>query len=478
MSQIENTVVEGAKVEEVKVEKAKRKAYKGEAVKIGDLAGANCVPCEATVRDVPIKRVQWGQTGGAKLPTLFVITSVVDSPYGKGTKTITYVDYLHDFRQGAMNVCDDLEVSVLSGAQGKKMAEGWNALKLKNLSQHLYHSFHVGSDPELFVENKEGVVIPAFKFLGSKKDTKVIAPTGEKVYWDGFQAEFETKANSCLAYLVDSVQYGIKATLQAARRYDKDAKLSTRTVMEIPFEMLQNTEEEFVALGCMPSRNAYGLKGKEVPPRELPFRPSGGHMHFGLGAKPEKVMIEIIKALDAILGVACVPLFANFDNPIRREFYGLPGEYRLPPHGLEYRTLSNAWLIHPVLMHMVYELGRKAVMFGMNGFRNAWKGSEQETIDVIKSCDVEGARAIMDRNKDMYLKLLAACALSHLDANTGKSNYDTAFNIFYKGLETAIANPDDIAGNWCVDTGWTAHSDGPRKNWRTCVPLFAKGEKV
>jgi len=28
----------------------------------------------------------------------------------------------------------------------------------------------------------------------------------------------------------------------------------------------------------------------------------------------------------------------------RRRYYGLPGEYRLPKHGLEYRTLSNFWL--------------------------------------------------------------------------------------------------------------------------------------
>lgn len=470
----ENQVTEGEKASE----DTKRKPYKGETVKVGSLVGQNSVACEAIVREVPVMNAQWGRVGGGKLPSLFVITNCQDSPYGKGTKTINYVDYLRDFRQNAMNVSDDLEVRVLTGTQGKKMAEAWTEHKLKNLSMHLWHGFHIGSDPEIFVENKDGNVLPAFRFLGSKKETKVISRDGAKVYWDGFQAEFETKANTCLAYLVDSVQYGLAATLQAARKVDKDAKLSTRTVMEIPFDMLQSTEEEFVALGCMPSRNAYGLKGKEVPPRELPFRPAGGHMHFGLGPKPEPVMIEIVKALDAILAVACVPLFQNFDNPIRREFYGLPGEYRLPPHGLEYRTLSNAWLIHPVLMHMVYELGRKAVMFGMNGFRFAWKGSEEETIEVVKGCDVAGARKIMDRNKDMYLKLIAAAHLSYPDPKTGKSDYETAFNIFYNGLETAIAKPEDIAGNWCIDTGWTAHSDGPRKNWRTCAPFFVKGEKV
>src|ERR1019366_5440055 len=98
--------------------------------------------------------------------------------------------------------------------------------------------------------------------------------------------------------------------------------------------------------------------------------------------------INMVKAMDAIAGVACVALFAKYDNPIRRQYYGLPGEYRLPKHGLEYRALSNAWLIHPLIMNLVIDFARKAAIMGKEGLFSKWKATEQETIDCITNCDV------------------------------------------------------------------------------------------
>ena len=45
----------------------------------------------------------------------------------------------------------------------------------------------------------------------------------------------------------------------------------------------------------------------------------------------------------------------------RRKVYGRAGEYRLPPHGLEYRTLGNFWLRAYPLMALVMGLTRIAV---------------------------------------------------------------------------------------------------------------------
>jgi hypothetical protein len=372
--------------QEEKMEKVVRE-YKGDVTTVAAMEGAAGVACEVPVVDVPADNSQWGRRAAAKLPKLIIVTGIAASPY-PNSKYLTYVTHTTGYRAGGAYVPNDFQLKKLTGRQGREMTDKYQEYQLNtNLNGSLQHSWPCGADPEIFVEDEHGAVIPAFAFLGSKAEPHR-SHEGCGVYWDGFQAEFETRSNMCLAYLVDSVHYGLKAVYEKARQYNPNAKLSTRTVMEIPFDMLQNSEEKFVTFGCMPSLNVYGLTGKVVPARELPFRSSGGHIHFGFGQKPQETINEIVKALDAILGVACVSMFANFDNPIRREFYGLPGEYRLPAHGMEYRPLSNAWMFHPTIMNMVFDLSRKVVMFGQNGFRRHWQASEEETIDIVKHCDV------------------------------------------------------------------------------------------
>ena len=51
-------------------------------------------------------------------------------------------------------------------------------------------------------------------------------------------------------------------------------------------------------------------------------------------------------------------------NPLqkeRRKLYGMAGEYRLPAHGIEYRTLSNFWLRSPVLADFVAQMAGMCV---------------------------------------------------------------------------------------------------------------------
>jgi hypothetical protein len=62
----------------------------------------------------------------------------------------------------------------------------------------------VGSDPELFVVDGQGEMIPAFKFLPSAAEAKA---THKKLFWDGFQAEM-IPCNSgefCLNLLMDDI---------------------------------------------------------------------------------------------------------------------------------------------------------------------------------------------------------------------------------------------------------------------------------
>jgi len=459
-----------APVENAKPEKLMR-VYKGDVKKTSDFTGKVELACEVIETEIPAIKGQWGKTGG-KIPKLIVATEITPSGNGAGAKRLTYASYTGGFKGNAVNVPDDFQIKVLTGRQGQDMLKKYKEHKVSTLPNYLGYPHTIGADPEIFVEDKSGTVIPAFNFLGSKEKPNKTAE-GMNAYWDGFQGEFTVKYNTCLAWVTDSVQHGLKTVYDLAKSKNKDAKLSIKTVMEIPYDMLQKSSEEHVALGCLPSLNVYGLEGKVVLPRELPFRSAGGHIHFGIGKKTEAQAAEIVKSLDAILGVACVSLFASFDNPIRREFYGLPGEYRLPEHGIEYRALSNAWMFHPTIMNMVFDLARKVAMFGANGFRDAWQGSEEETIDVVKHCDVARARQILDRNKPLVSKLMSAAY-----HGTAAKDIETLYGIFMNGMETAIKDPTDFVGNWRLGGGWQSHSDGPNCNVRRSLSDFNSGKKI
>ncbi len=274
---------------------------------------------------------------------------------------------------------------------------------------------------------------------------------------------------------MDSVQEGLETVYKAAKAFNKDAKLSIKTVMEIGYDILQNAKEEHIQFGCAPSENVYGLKAKEVAARELPFRSAGGHLHFGIGDKNKNTeqVKQMVRALDAVLAVCCVSLFAKYDNPIRRQFYGMAGEYRTPKHGLEYRALSNAWLCHPMIAHLVIDLARKCVVFGDKGFLKFWESSEEETVNCVQNCDVELAHKIMERNRTTLLKIFRA-AYSYLS----EKQLDNVYHIFYDGLDIAIKNPADIVGNWKLDGGWVVHSGAAGATCNAGMQTHGAGGKV
>ena len=347
--------------------------------------------------------------------------------------------------------------------------KAFESVRLANIYRNLHHDFTIGCDPEVFVEKKEGGLIPAFMFLPSKERPTLTANNrdggrlgnfngfgGCTMYWDGYQAEFTTKAQTCLGHHCDSIAAGLTGVYRAANEKFPGAKLSMRSVFHIDPEALMSDEDEHVAFGCMPSFNVYGLKVNMPPAREVPFRSAGGHIHFGTNRLTHAQAEPMVKALDAILGVACVSLFAEFDDPNRRKLYGLPGEYRLPPHGLEYRPLSNAWLSHPMITNLVIDLARKCVVFGRKNLLSSfWKTTEEETIDTIIRCDVETSHKILERNREVLKQLLKASY-----QRAGDSDLETLFNVFKNGIGSAIKNPRDFETNWKFKTGWIAHYGG------------------
>lgn len=289
----------------------------------------------------------------------------------------------------------------------------------------------LGADPEIFVENGEGKMIPAFSFLPSKYEP-LRTPEGQTYYMDGLQCEFNVAPSSKISEALLSVRTGMKAVLRAGQQKDPTARLSTKTVFDVPLSVLAELPVEFTEFGCMPSYNVYGITGRGGEGHTVPYRFAGGHIHFGITDSDEAMekIPSIVRALDATLGVACVSLFENLDNPVRREYYGLAGEHRLPPHGLEYRALSCAWLFHKKLAETVLDLSRKVLVSVVND-KYKWEASQDEVVECMLTCNVGMARKILERN------------MTELKDLGYKANID-----LLSPVEKSLPSVFDIAGNW------------------------------
>lgn len=444
-------------------EKPPRKVYRGEMVKVSGL--------EKALKSGPVPIQFMDEYRKKNIP---VSAMLIESrmSYARGMRQLVFRRG-DNFQLGYFDLADSAEVNILSGTQGKKISSGWAEYNRRNLHETL-SSFSTtsGSDPEIFVVDSEDEVIPAWEFLKSKKEAgSQIGRDGDEfsVYWDGFQAEFTVAPAGCHMHLMDHIWSGLHGVYSAARAHSNKAKLSLHSVLPVSAEVLASAKTEHVEFGCAPSRNLYGLAGKTEDGRTCAYRFAGGHIHLGMIASYHRNIPEMVRAMDQIAAVSAVSMFAEFDSPIRRQYYGLPGEYRTPAHGLEYRTLSNAWLMHPVIYHLVFDLVRSCAYYG-NSAVKVWDATEDETLSCVLNSDVDKARALMARNKDTWIGVMRS------NRNYSLDSASAAYNVWFKGAESAIKNPRDIVGNWALNKASVHHQ--PYRYWGASYGAIRSGEKV
>lgn len=324
-----------------------------------------------------------------------------------------------------------------------------------------------GFDPEVFAVDDNGVVIPAFNYL-PPKDTPLLIPccngnTGNnKVFWDGFQAEFATEnPGQCHAYSVDNIRLSLQAIFNKAREFNPKATLTHKCVLDVPFEMMQECTPEQAGLGCSPSKNVYGETKhlESLNPSELPFRFAGCHIHYNTASTPNADNELMVKMLDAIAGVCSVAILAGMEDDRRRKFYGLAGEHRLPKHGLEYRVLSSALLAHPILMIFFLDFTRQ-IVGDAKRLSFVWQGTEAETKEVINNLDVEQSKAIIKRNESL-IKIMIKGMYTETRVNK-------VFDLFDQGAMKVLPI-GDMEKNWKFNKSWTGHVGDPN----TCIARWA-----
>ena len=226
-----------------------------------------------------------------------------------------------------------------------------------------YHPLCFGADPEIFL-TEDGKIVGAETVLPRNG---LGVQSGNRVMIDGVQAELQPNPSVCrvaLASNITSCYSQLFRFLQNKQR--RKIAINFSKVIRMSRTDLNALSEKARILGCEPSFNVYtgGQSDLMINPARSLMRSAAGHIHVGLQrpTQNQKAWIDsTVRALDLIVGNTCVLIDRDPANAIRRKVYGRAGEFRLPTHGIEYRTLSNFWLHSYQLMSLVIGLVDVAV---------------------------------------------------------------------------------------------------------------------
>lgn len=246
--------------------------------------------------------------------------------------------------------------------------------------------FKFGTDPECFLfDKKQGRFVTAHgKIPGTKAQPKHIEGTSACMQVDGMAIEFNTPAVSNPLSVSDWIGFSRRGiTRYLDRMYD----LVFKPTCHFDKEEWDAAPEEAKMLGCDPDFNAWSKDVNPTPNgNRKRFRTGAGHIHIGWteGQALDDDMFEIgaavTRELDAVVGVASLLFDADTE---RRKLYGKAGAFRPKHYGVEYRTLSNAWVGDNKLHRYTLDLITKALTNLMNK-------------NTINSREV---RAIINKNK-------------------------------------------------------------------------------
>jgi hypothetical protein len=236
------------------------------------------------------------------------------------------------------------------------------------------HRFSLGVDPEVFVfdKNKKKFVSPHKFSTGTKKKPEQLR--GYDLQVDGMALEYNSRPIIITAsnrFLLKQVR-GPVSLIQ--RKLGSRYKIIPTPTADFDDEEWHNAPDENKILGCNPDMNAWTLAPNPTPDGDVKFRSGAGHIHIGWGYRFQEgeqlnyVCAQLTKELDAHLGVASI----LFDGDTRRRtLYGKAGAFRAKPYGVEYRTLSNAWLRSPSAASYVIGVVKDVVSRMLGGDRRS-----------------------------------------------------------------------------------------------------------
>lgn len=259
----------------------------------------------------------------------------------------------------------------------------------------------VGSDPEFFLRDSKGNLVPSFGLLGGTKESPIKTPHGF-IQEDNVTAE----VNSLPAVNLEEFLHNHRLVLQDLEDIIKPLNLSVDIKGSALFTPELLSHPLAYIAGCEPDYDAWALtQNMPASYQGNLLRAAGGHLHIGFDEAKVDMMsrIAFCKALDLELGLPSVILDPDQE---RRSLYGKAGSHRpklTQTHpdvngntvtddydGIEYRVLSNFWMASESLQRFVYNK-IKLVDENLRELSDKAESIKDELVDVINNGAPEDA---------------------------------------------------------------------------------------
>lgn len=255
----------------------------------------------------------------------------------------------------------------------------------------------VGADPEVLIKQGINFVSAHGLVRGDKARPEPVKNGSIQV--DGMALEFNIDPAKNLEEFLHNIE-SVYSQLRA--QVPEEFTFSDQATALFNFEYFNSRSPEELVLGCESDFNAYTGDENKSPDGRQPVRTAGGHVHLGwrewgfLDGEHKTNCEDVVKACDFFLGLPSVV----FDDDVeRRAMYGKAGCYRPKSYGVEYRTLSNAWIHSKELQTLVYN--NAMLMFER---RSDWEEMFKVDIqEIINNSDKEAAIACMQQFDIPYI---------------------------------------------------------------------------
>lgn len=243
--------------------------------------------------------------------------------------------------------------------------------------------FTIGADPEIFV-GKDGEFVSAHGMVEGTK-IKPHEVEGGAVQVDGMALEFNidpAENYEEFQHLLDSVQEQLLDMI-SVNGFD----FLKETTVHFDQELFDKVPIANKMLGCEPDFNAWTMEVNEKPSYKNLMRTVGGHAHIGgffsdnlFNKEHFEKGATLARLMDEEVGVYSL-LWDKDDE--RRSMYGSAGCFRPKPYGMEYRSLSNAWLFSKDITKFVFDGTQRALQRLCDGD----KGDNEGARDIINNSD-------------------------------------------------------------------------------------------
>lgn len=245
----------------------------------------------------------------------------------------------------------------------------------------------LGTDPEVFLQNKSGKHIAINGFINANKWAPLQIddlPTGFTLQEDNVALEYGIPPAASADEFVSHIQ----TVMEESRKWlpsDLDFSKLSCTVFED--DQLRHPLSQ--VFGCEPDFNVYTRKPNPSPcPPNPNMRSAGGHIHVETKLDPN----EVGKAMDLYLAVPSVLMDTGHE---RKKMYGNAGAVRYKPYGVEYRTLSNFWIFSPKTIRWVWSQTARALAAVKEG-KLPSKKQQQQVVGCINNDNKTMAKALIE----------------------------------------------------------------------------------